>query len=327
MMPARSLVADIGGTNARFAIAAPSDGDKPYTLEHQRKLKASDFSLLDDAVRAYLDDAPGEKPKRACLAVAAPIGDHDEVRFTNSPWSVKPTTLASAAGVTAMRTVNDFMALARGAITLAADECENVIEGQGHPHAPVVVLGPGTGLGASIVVREEPVRVLGTEGGHIAFAPQSEVEIEVYRQLQREYGYVSFELLLSGRGLVNIHRAVCTMSDAPFLDFDPADITNAALTNADEYPTTRRAVDVFCAVLGTYAGNYVVATGARGGVILGGGILPRIADLLRYSQFEERFRQRGPMSAYLDDVPVRLVTVDDVALRGAAALLDDGEKQ
>lgn len=326
-MTAPALVADIGGTNARFAIAHAVTASGPYELAHARKFKASEFAHLDDAVRAFLDDAPGEAPRRACVAVAAPISDGDQIRFTNSPWTLSPKSLAAAAGVSRLETVNDFMALARGAVDAGPAECVEILPGAGVADAPVLVVGPGTGLGMSVVLRDAGgVRVLGTEGGHLAFSPRSELEIEVYRQLHREAGYVPFELLLSGRGLMNIHRLLCTLSDAPYYDFSPAEISSAALRDDSAYPTAKLAVDVFCGVLGTYVGNGVVVSGGRGGVILGGGILPRIVDLIPSSDFAKRFRDLGPMSGYVTDVPVRLITSDDVALRGAAALLDDGER-
>jgi glucokinase len=164
-------------------------------------------------------------------------------------------------------------------------------------------------------------RVVATEGGHVAFAPTTEEEIEVLRVIMREHKRVSIERLLSGRGLVNIYRALCTLSGTPCAFLYADEITGAAISGRN--PVAARAVDLFCAVLGSAAGDAVLASGARGGVLLGGGILTKIEDLFLKSDFIDRFTDKGRMRFYVEDVPVRLIIRDGAALVGAARRLKD----
>ncbi|MCG8443244.1 MAG: glucokinase [Caulobacterales bacterium] len=316
----RALVADIGGTNARFAVARPLGAS--YQLEHIRRVKGEDFEDLRDAVDDYLESYPGPAPRRGCFALAGPV-QGETIALTNSPWTIAPKALAAAIGFEAIIAVNDFAALGRGAPLVPESALATVGEGTPAPGAPMVVLGPGTGLGLAILVpeRDGGVRVLPTEGGHAAFAPRDEAEEAVRAFIAREHDFVSFERVLSGRGLVNIHRALCAREGAHRANLRPHEITEAAISG--EWPIAREAVRVFCGVLGTYVGDAVVMTGALGGVFLGGGILPKMKDMFFDSPFIARLRERPPMSRYLADVPVRLIMTDEAALLGAAALAQE----
>jgi len=165
-------------------------------------------------------------------------------------------------------------------------------------------------------------KVIATEGGHAGFAPRTEEEVAVGRFIADEYGYASWERLLSGRGLVNIHRALCALDGAAWPGVRPEEITAEALL--DPASLSRRAVMLFLAALGAYAGDVAVLTGARGGAYLTGGILPKIADLIPASAFEARRVRRGPMTAYMQAIPVRLILTDTAALMGAAAIAEAG---
>jgi glucokinase len=315
------LVADIGGTNARFAIARGTV-QTGFDLDHIRRLKNEDFEHLRDAVMAYLETCRGEHPTRACFAVASPIRP-GEVQLTNATWRFDPAELGRDLGIAGLIAVNDFAAQARGAPLTPDAEIVEINEGRPVLNAPRAVLGPGTGLGLGLLIPDgESLRVVATEGGHAAFAPRTELEMEVAGILSREYDFVSWERVLSGRGLVNIHRALCQIEGEAWPGHRPEAITEEAKTDPDSL--SARVVEFFCTVLGGYAGDVAVLTGARGGIYLGGGILPHIRELLEASGFMGHFVNRVPMNQYAADTPVRLIRCDSAALRGAAALAEQG---
>ena len=313
------LVADIGGTNARFAIARGTT-QTGFDLDHVRRLKNEDFEHLRDAVLAYLETCRDACPQRACFAVASPIRP-GEVQLTNATWRFDPAQLGQDIGVDGLIAVNDFAAQARGAPLIPEADVVEINRGRPVEDAPIAVLGPGTGLGLGLLVPAGGgIRVVATEGGHATFAPRTELEMDVARILAREYGFVSWERLLSGRGLVNIHRALCQIEGVPWPGHRPEAVTAEAMS--DPQSLSARVVDFFCTILGGYAGDVLLLTGARGGLYLGGGILAPIRALLEASGFAERFADRGPMTAYVEDIPVRLIQSESAALRGAAALAE-----
>jgi glucokinase len=188
---------------------------------------------------------------------------------------------------------------------------------------PVLVMGPGTGLGSAVLLPAQPhATVLATEAGQIALAPGNEREIEILRWLAREREHVSFEHALSGPGLLNLYRAICDLRhQAPLLN-QPSQVTQAALERSDE--AAIEALEVFCSLLGSFVGDLVLLYGARGGVFLAGGILPQIRDVLLASQFRQRFFNKGVMRAFLQQVPVRLMEHGQLGVIGAAGLYLDG---
>ncbi len=315
-MNAPVLVADIGGTNARFALAT-IDG-AAVSVGEMHAFRAEDYESIRDAADAFLE-AVQAKPKLACFAVAGPITDA-VVEFTNSPWVLDIEKTKRQMKFDRLLAINDFEALATSVRQLKAADFLNVKSGDGDPQAPVLVIGPGTGLGQALLVpAASGDRVIPTEGGHVAFAPYDDEEIEVLRFVRREHKRVSIERLLSGRGLVNIHRALCALAGTPRVSLQADEITRAALTK--EFPIAVKAVDMFCAMLGSAAGDAVLSSGARGGVVLGGGILPKIREAFLSSAFIDRFLDKGRMRDYVSAVPVRLITRDGAALVGAAAKL------
>lgn len=310
------LVADIGGTNARFALATIGAAD--IALSDWQTFRAEDFETIRDAAAAYLESV-APKPKRACFAAAGPIIDN-EVDFTNSHWILRGGEIAAALAFDDFLIVNDFYALAAGIAHLPASALIEVKPGDPIVDAPRLVIGPGTGLGQALIVPTMTGdRIIATEGGHVSYAPRTELETEIKRFIAREHPRVSVERLLSGRGLVNIHRALCAIEGAQRISLQANEITAAAVSGA--YPIAVKAVDMFCGILGRVAGDAVLSTGARGGVILGGGILPKIRDIFLKSEFVVRFSEKGRMSDYVAAVPVRLIVEDGAALYGAAASL------
>lgn len=312
------LVADIGGTNARFAIAEVLDQN--VFIREEQTFRAEDFETIRDVASAYLESV-GERPKRACFAAAGPIVN-GVVDFTNSHWALRTEDIKTPLGFVAVRVVNDFFALAAGVKYLTSESFVDVKTGSPVADAPQLVIGPGTGLGQALIVPTKyGVRIIATEGGHVSFAPRTEEEYEIKKFVAREHPRVSVERLLSGRGLVNIHRALCAIEGVQRVSLQANEITKAAISG--EYPVAVKAVDLFCAILGRVAGDAVLATGARGGVYLGGGILPKIKTIFLESLFVERFSEKGRMSNYARAVPVKLIDTDSTALYGAAAALEE----
>ena len=308
------LVADIGGTNARFARVG-ADG-RPYA---ERSLPGADFPGLTAAARAYLDATGGPRPVRAAVAVATPVTG-DWIQFTNSDWSFSTEAARRELGLERLTILNDFTALALALPLLGPDERRTVGGGAAAPEAPIGLIGAGTGLGVSgLVWSGERWIPLQTEGGHVTFAAADERKWAVGRILQRKFGHVSPERLLSGPGLVNLHAALAELEGWPAEPLDPADITDRGLTGA--CPHCRDVLDLFCGALGAAAGNLALTLGARGGVYIGGGIVPRLGDFFDRSAFRARFEAKGRFGGYLATIPTWVITAAHPALRGVAAAL------
>lgn len=307
------LVADIGGTNVRFGLVE-APGTAPVRV---RVLPGRDYSGLTEAALDYLGDV---RPVAACLAVAAPIFQGC-FRMSNAPWSGSVDQLRTDLGLDHVELINDFEALALSLPYLSGSDLRP-IGGPGSPiaGAPLLVLGPGTGLGTAVVV---PSGLSGAwlpipcEGGHVDIPVGTDLEVEVMRLLLAERGYGSAELLLSGAGLARLHRLIGLVHGTRASQLTPADICACF----PEDPLCAETLQVFCALLGSFAGNAALTTGARGGVYLGGGILPRIADVLDASAFRQRFETKPPVQDYLRAIPTSLIVAPTPALAGAAARL------
>jgi glucokinase len=315
-MNAYRLLADIGGTNARFALQrAGSDGFADIEV-----LACGDYPAIEDAVRAYLDRAAArglaaDGIRHAAIAIANPV-EGDEVRMTNHCWSFSISGLKSKLGLETLLVVNDFAALAMSLPHLKAEQRERIGGGVEQTGKPIGLIGPGTGLGVSGVIPCGGRWIaLAGEGGHASFAPVTKQEMKILQALWEEYGHVSAERLLSGLGLELIHRALAGQRlSAP-------EITSRALDGSSI--ACRESVETFCAVLGSVAGNVALTLGATGGMYIGGGIVPRLGRLFTESRFRERFEGKGRLSTYLARIPTWLITEEYPALRGVAAMLDD----
>lgn len=310
-----NLIADIGGTNARFALVGANR--QPYA-EHT--LSCAEFPGLTAAVAHYLQKVAGSHPRRAAVAVATPITG-DRIEFTNSPWSFSIEAAQQELGLEQLLILNDFTALALSLPLLMPDERHAVGGGEPVVGAPIALIGPGTGLGVSgLVWSGERWIPLQTEGGHVTFSSVDEREWRINRILQRQFSHVSPERLLSGPGLVNLYHALAELDGWSPETLTPADITSRAL--AGTCPHCREVVELFCGALGTAAGNLAITLGARGGVYIGGGIAPRLGEFFNQSAFRRRFEERGRFSSYLAAIPTWVITAANPALRGVAAALD-----
>ncbi|RAI03816.1 glucokinase [Acuticoccus sediminis] len=304
----RALIGDIGGTNARFAASDLTGRN----LTDRLTLPTQEFGSMTDLLAAYTSRT-GVRAEVACLAVAGPI-THGAAKLTNAAWSFSETDVCRATGVVGARLVNDFEALAYGVPHLGEHDLATVKPGTANPKAPVVVLGPGTGFGAaSLVPTGKGWISLPGEGGHMTFGTTAdEEESVVHDHFASIYEHVSVERILSGSGI----EAIDGCFGGPGRSAEEI-VEEAARGDGG---TASRTIDFFARVLARIAGDIALVVGARGGVYLGGGIAPRILDALDSDAFRTAFVRKGRMSGYLADIPVRVITIDDGGLRGAAVL-------
>jgi len=310
-----ALVGDIGATNARFALVAP-DG----AIIKPRALPCADYPTIADAIGAYLAEADAPHPQRALIAVAAP-GSGDIVRMTNHPWTFSIAALRDTLQMASVRIVNDFVAAAAAIPHLGTEDRVQVGRGEPVIGAPIGVLGPGSGLGVSTLIATPPgpIPVPG-EGGHVTMPPADARESKVLDLMRARFDHVSAERLLSGPGLVNIYGALCELSNVPNAGLSAPQITDPA--SAAEHPCAQETTEMFCAMLGTIAGNLALTIGARGGIYIGGGIIPKLGDRFANSEFRARFEAKGRFQAYLAPIPTYVVVQPYAALLGASKLLD-----
>ena len=315
------LVADIGGTHARFGLVSALGGP----VERIISMRCADYAGPDAALRAYLtglaQSAGGSVvPSALALALAAPV-DGDEIALTNSHWRISRSALRAAFDDVPVRLLNDFEALALAVPSLDAADLLPLGEGALDTRLPVAVIGPGTGLGvAACIPAREGWIALPTEGGHATLAATDEVEADWLRRAGQLHPHVSAERLLSGSGLPLLYRVV---ADSAGLPHDPrhdaAAITDLGVRQADRGCTL--AVDAFCALLGSFAGSAALTLGARGGVLLAGGLAQALAAALPASRFRERFEAKGRFRDYLARVHTCLLVGQHASLRGAAQAL------
>ncbi|QGM47480.1 glucokinase [Methylocystis heyeri] len=308
------LVADIGGTNARFALIEP-DG----RISCPWRCLVDDHASMAQAIEVYLAHAGEARPRQAALAVAGPVIG-DQVTMTNHPWSFSIQALAQSLGFDRLRVVNDFVANALAIPHLTEESRAQIGEGVPVPGASIGVIGPGSGLGVSALAPSPAgLTPVEGEGGHVTMSPADERESLVIEILRRRYGHVSAERVLSGPGLVNIYSALCEAAGAVAHDYIPEQISDPSILQKDA--RAGEALAMFCAMLGTVAGNLALTLGARGGVYIAGGIVPRLGDYFERSQFRRRFESKGRFEAYLKNIPTYVVTHPALALLGAGALL------
>lgn len=310
------LLADIGGTNARFALQTA-----PEQWERISVLPCADYATLNDAVTAYLREyAHGETVRHAAFAIANPIRG-DWVQMTNHHWAFSIEAVRQAFAWETLLLLNDFTAQALAVSRTEAHHLVQVGGGKAAADAPKAVIGAGTGLGVSgLIPSAAGWTALAGEGGHVSFSPFDDTEVMIWQYARQQFGHVSVERLLSGAGLVLIYQALAQQhAHSVPLDWSPADITSQALNGTS--PLCRETLDIFCAMLGTAASNLVLTLGARGGVYVCGGIVPRFADYFKQSPFRRRFEDKGRFADYLADVPAYVVLSPYPGIEGAAVAL------
>ena len=312
-----AVVGDVGGTNARFALADLSDPACPR-IENLQHLPSADFESLEAALAAYLQGAkPTQLPPLAVIAVAGPVNDGEAI-LTNLSWHASEAALREL-GFAEAHLVNDFRALSASADSLADADLEVV--GPALPRIAdetIALVGAGTGFGSAALVREADKAVaLAGEGGHIGFSPEDDEEIEILRVLTQRFGRVSIERIVSGPGLVNLYSALCTIDGASEAFDEPPQIV-AAAEKGDGL--ARRTVERFCAIFGAAAGDIALTFGARGGVLIAGGLSEAMTRFLKAGPFRERFEGKGRLAHMVREIPTHMITRPDAALLGCARL-------
>ena len=314
-LPATRLVGDIGGTNARFALQTAQG------LSDIRVLPTADYARFADALLAYLAAVGATAVRHVAIGIANPVYG-DQIRMTNHHWSFSIAQTRAELGLQTFLVLNDFAVLARALPELPAAELVQVGGGSAVPGAPLALLGAGTGLGVSGLIPDGQGgwTPLAGEGGHVSFAPFDEREVAIWRLAHARFGHVSAERLLSGAGMEFLHQALGQIAGQTPPERSAAEITRLALDGSDAL--CRDTVTLFCTLLGTVAADLTITLGARGGVYIGGGIVPRLGDFFRHSPFRQRFEDKGRTSPYLRDIPVWVIHSPWPALLGAAAALD-----
>ena len=311
-----NLVADIGGTNARFAAYLADQPEVLYEFHHAVN-EYPQFDQVLGVLTAEIEEMCGWRcpPEQVCFAVACPV-DNEIIRFTNSHWAFSRDQLMSTLNCRKVMLINDFEALARGVTELGSDDVRQIGGGAPRTDKPKVILGAGTGLGvAALVPHNDGYQVIDSEGGHADFAPVGDLQVEVLRYLRRSHSRVSLERLLSGAGLLNIYAALSHIHDHQSALTMPSEVVEQALE--DNQSIAAQTLDLFCEVIGSTAGNLALTYGARGGIYVAGGIVPRFADYFIGSQFRTYFESKGRFVAYLEPIPTYLVTHANLGLLGA----------
>lgn len=309
------LVADIGGTNARFAV---SDGEG--ALHELRVLHAAKFPKIEEAVAAYFAELKRPRPKQACFAVACPAKGA-EIKLTNSSWRFVKENLRRHFGFERFVVINDFEALAASVPILKGPQLAELRPGTPDPTSVSLVIGPGTGLGvgAFVPAGRSAWAVISGEGGHVGFAPNTEQEIRLWQRMRGKYGRVSAERLLNGAGLVSVYRFMSDEAGQPAGEVDAPEISRRALAGEEIAVNT---VLMFFEMLGNVAGDLAMAFGSRGGVYIGGGITPKLLDFARRSKFIERFLDKGRVAAILQSMPISVILEERAALYGVRRQFD-----
>ncbi len=316
------IVADIGGTNARFGLvtdAKPDCGE--YIIVQQKNFDCASFDSFEELLEAYFLFLGDIKPEHVCVALAGPV-EGDQFKMTNLNWSFSRSGVKAHFKLENFEVINDFAAQACSVTHLQPSDLLLVKEGSGNGLSNKAIIGPGTGLGVATLAHNGSIwQPQAGEGGHANFAPSTSQELALLQALMEEHAHVSLETLLCGKGLVTIYKALCKIHGQTPESFEPHHISEYGASNKNDL--CRESLSLFCRALGVAAGNLALTCGAKGGVYLAGGILPRIKDFLLNSDFCDGFQGKGIMSSFVENIPVYLMTHEHPALIGAAAWLED----
>ena len=315
------ILADIGGTNARFGLET-----KPEKIEHIEVLACNDYDSIVDAVRAYLKKVGAENVKFGAFAIANPvIGDW--VQMTNHHWAFSIETTRQALKLEELILINDFVAQAYAITKMNQSELIQIGGTGCDLNSPKAVLGPGTGLGVSALIPQPngSYLALAGEGGHTSFCPFDDTEVMIWQYARKKYGLVSAERFLSGSGLALIYEALAKKEGVKNTKLSPEQISEQA--QSGNSPLCRLTLDIFCAILGTVSSNLALTLGARSGVYLCGGIIPRFIEYFKSSPFRVRFENKGRFDAYLAAIPVYVVLAKYPGLQGVSVALENHLKE
>lgn len=314
------LLADIGGTNARFALELA-----PQQFAEVQVLPCNAYPDLRSAISAYLSGVQSRVPAaaaidQAALAIANPVVS-DIVSMTNHHWSFSIRDLRQALGFKTLLVVNDFTALAMALPHLRDDEKIQIGAGTAQAGKVIGLIGPGTGLGVSGIVPCGTHWIpLASEGGHVSYSPVDKLETLILERIWRDFPHVSAERLISGMGIELLYRVLAELNQINVsTPLSAAEISQRALDGS--CALCLQTIQQFSAMLGTVAGNLAMTLGAGGGIYIGGGIVPRLGELFLQSAFRQRFEAKGRFGSFLAQIPTYLITAKYPAFLGVSAIL------
>lgn len=309
-----ALAGDVGGTNARLALCDVENGD----IHAIKTFPTTDFDSLEAVIRQYLSEQQHDI-REGCIAIACPVTS-DWIDMTNHHWAFSASEMQANLGFSHLEIINDFTAVSMAIPMLTEQDVMQFGGKTGIKDKPIAVYGAGTGLGVAHLVHVDQRWVsLPGEGGHVDFAPNNVEEDHILNVLRTEIGHVSAERILSGAGLVNLYRAIVKGDNRIPEDLKPRDVSERAL--ADTCTDCRRALSLFCVILGRFGGNLALTLGTFGGVYIAGGIVPRFLSFFKTSGFRDAFEDKGRFRVFLADIPVYLITHPQPGLLGAGAHL------
>lgn len=315
----RTIVGDVGGTNCRLASCDPSTG----LVEHVQVFPVNDFHSLEEVIQVFKGSRSSAKFNRASIGIANPIMG-DIITMTNSHWTFSVEKTRESCRLEELLMLNDWEAVALSLPHLTESQLSKINQAPEAPHGNKALFGVGTGLGAAGLVRrkDSPWVPIAGEGGHVSFSPVDREETEILKILSEHHEHVSFEKILSGPGLTALYLATSKLSGvAPVRDLAPSEIVLGAAETSN--PMCQRTLDIFCGILGSFAGNLCLTLGATGGVYVGGGVIEKIdqAGLFDQDRFLNRLAHKGRLSEWLGNIPAFLLRTPYAGLIGAAAAL------
>jgi len=311
------IVADIGGTNARFGLVCASTSDKTgFSIEEQLTFPSKNFKNIEQATQHYMQILDERIIAGACLAVAGPIYG-DRIRVTKLNWDFSKDRVAKNLNLKKLSIINDFAAHAFATPFIDKSSLVNLNQGDTSNSGTIAVLGPGTGFGvAGLIQTNNKWNVIPTEGGYITLSSKTELQANIIRQLSKQHEHVSIETVFSGPGLVYLYVALAKLEGLTIQQLEAPEICKQALS--DKTSLSYRTFGLFCDWLGQATGDLALTLGANRGVYLSGGILARHSEFLSNSRFMDGFIDKGQMKPILEKIPVYLVTDENSALLGAA---------
>lgn len=309
----QKFVADVGGTNIRLGLVENG------RISVIKKYLCADFESIDDAILYFQQQTTEQNFVAGCIAIACPVAE-DVVKMTNHTWTFSKKALQAHLGLNHLDVINDYTAIAHSLPTLNHNQVIQIGTGHAKEHGNIAVFGPGTGLGVEhLTWTKNGWHTLDGEGGHVDFAPTDDDDVIIWRYLFSQFGRASAEEALSGRGIVNIYRAFCADQGVTPRLSKPSEVTSAGIDNSD--PVARKAINHFCQIMGSFAGNLALNLCTTGGIFIGGGITSKLQDFFLESRFREKFEAKGDMAHYVKSIPTYLINEPDHGLLGALAYL------
>ncbi|MDB9864169.1 glucokinase [Candidatus Thioglobus sp.] len=311
------MVGDIGGTNARFALVAPGKSE----LMSIKTLQCTKFDTVQEAIKSYLSSINDAEIGSACIASAGTT-HLDIFKPANNDWVINKSNVSSALNDIQVNWINDFSAQALATTTLKDDDVIVINQGAIQPERVRLVIGPGTGLGTCGLINSSSGWVpLPAQGGHSDFAPNSSLEIEIWTLLQKQFGHVAVERILSGPGIVNLYKALCQINGNEALFNSPSEITSAAIkVNPDSM--SKETLHLFCRIFGSVTGTIALSTGCLGGIYITSDLVRNFLDFFIDSDFLKSFEDKGRLKYYMTDIPIFISKKENMGLIGSTYQLN-----